>query len=495
MAPFPGWFEPFTQQFIAGEWRTGTGDWDVVDFNPATGEKLASVPVATATEVDLAYRAAEQAQRAWAVSSPYERCRVLERTADLIAERQSDIAAAMVTELGGTRARVLHELTLCQEFLREAAQLPLRSEGRIIASPVEGKENYVTRVPVGTVLVIAPFNFPLLLALKPLASALALGNAVVLKPHQLTPVCGGVLIARLLEEAGLPPGLLSVLITDVAEVGDALIEHPVPSVICFTGAESTGRHVAAVAGGRLKRAILETGGTSALLVLDDADLGYAVDAAVFSRFLDQGQVSTSASRVLVDRAVLEPFTEGLLARVAALRVGDPADPLTEVGPLMSSRAAERLAEDVRQAVAEGARVLAGGEVDGGGRARGNLVPPTVLTDVPPGARISRQEIFGPVLLLIPVDGDDEAVRVANETRHGLSGAVHTADVQRGLRVAQRINSGVVHVNDATVADEPLVPFGGEKRSGLARLNGEAMVDAFTSSKWISVRHGQASFPF
>jgi aldehyde dehydrogenase (NAD+) len=327
------------------------------------------------------------------------------------------------------------------------------------------------------------------MALKPIASALALGNAVVLKPHQSTPVCGGVLIARLMEEAGLPPGLLNVLITDIAEVGDVLIEHPVPRVICFTGSDVTGRHIASVAGGHFKRVILEMGGNSALLVLDDADIDYAVDAAVFSRFLDQGQVCMAANRVLVDRKVLEEFTAKFLTRVGALRTGDPADPQTQIGPLMSPRYAEALTEDVRRTVEAGATLLLGGDT------LGSVIPPTVLTDVPVDSPLHHQEIFGPVVLLIPVDGDDQAIEIANDTPYGLSGAVHTRDIQRGLRVAQRIDSGVVHVNDATVADEPIVPFGGEKCSGLGRLNGEAMVDAFTSTKWISVQHGRSSFPF
>jgi aldehyde dehydrogenase (NAD+) len=487
--PFPEHLQPYARQYIDGEWRQGTGDWDIVDFNPYNGEKLAAITVATATEVDLAYRAAERAQRDWATTNPYERRRVLERVIRLMEERESEIVELMIAELGGTRVRATYELGLSKEFLREAAQLPLRSEGRILASPVHGKENYITRLPVGTVCVIAPFNFPLLMALKPLASALALGNAVVLKPHQSTPVCGGVLIARLMEEAGLPAGLLNVLITDIAEVGDVLIEHPVPRVICFSGSDVTGRHVASVAGGHFKRVILELGGNSALLVLDDADLDYAVDAAVFSRFLDQGQVCMAANRVLVERSVLEKFTEKFVTRVAALRTGDPADPATQIGPLMSPRYAESLTEDVRRTVAAGATLLLGGETVG------SVIPPTVLTDVPPDSPLLHQEIFGPVVLLIPVDDEDDAVRVANDTPYGLSGAVHTQDIQRGLRVAQRIESGVVHINDATVADEPIVPFGGEKSSGLGRLNGEAMVDAFTSTKWISVQHGRSAFPF
>ncbi|NLU67925.1 aldehyde dehydrogenase family protein [Streptomyces sp. HNM0574] len=474
---------------IDGEWRPGSGSWDIIDFNPYNGEKLASITVATADEVDLAYRAAERAQRPWAGTNPYARRRVLERAIRVIEDSEQEITEAIIAELGGTRTKAAFELELAKEFLRESIQLALRASGRIAPSPVDGKENRVYREPVGVVGVVSPFNFPFLLSLKSVAPALALGNAVVLKPHQNTPVCGGTLVAKIFEDAGLPAGLLNVVVTDIAEIGDALIEHPVPKVISFTGSDKVGRHVATVAAGQFKRAVLELGGNSALLVLDDADLDYAVDAAVFSRFIHQGQVCMAANRIVVDRSVAEAFTEKFVAKVASLRTGDPADPATHIGPLINAAQAENVSAVVEQLVAAGATALLRGGVEG------NVVSPSVLTGIPEDAAALREEIFGPVALLIPVDGEDEAVRVANDTPYGLSGAVHCADVERGVRVARRIESGMVHVNDGTVADEPIVPFGGEKRSGLGRLNGEEMVEAFTTTKWISVQHGRSVFPF
>ncbi|SFD28405.1 aldehyde dehydrogenase family protein [Streptomyces aidingensis] len=489
MSPYAELFQRYAQQYIAGTWRPGSGEWDVIDLNPHNGEKLCSITVATAVEVDEAYRAAERAQRDWAELNPYRRRQVFERMIALMDEHESDITEAMIAEFGATRTRAAYELALSKEFLQEAMQLPTRVEGRILPSAVSGKENYINRAPVGTVCVISPYTFPLLMGLKTIAPALALGNAVVLKPHQSTPVCGGALIAALLAEAGLPRGLFNVVITDIAEVGDALIEHPVPRVICFTGSDATGRHIASVAGSRFKRVIMEMGGNSALLVLDDADVDYAVEAAVFSRFFDQGQVCMAANRIVVDRQVLEEFTAKFVARAKTLKVGDPADPETHIGPLMNARYAETLTRQVAEAVADGAVMLLGGE------ARGSLVPPTVLTDVPPHSPLTRQEIFGPVVLIIPADGDEDAVRIANDSPYGLSGAVHTADVQRGLRVAGQIESGIVHINDTTVVDEPIVPFGGQKCSGLGRLNGDAVVEAFTTTKWISVQHGRTRFLF
>ncbi|WP_030260301.1 aldehyde dehydrogenase family protein [Streptomyces violens] len=482
-------FSDLAYQYIDGEWRVGSGSWDIIDFNPYDQEKLASVTVAGVDQVDEAYRAAERAQREWARTNPYSRRLIFENALRIVQEREDEIIEAIVVELGGTRVKAAYEVRTAQEFLREAVQLALRPEGRIVPSPVEGKENRVYRLPVGVIGVISPYNFPFLVTLKSVAPALALGNAVVVKPNQNTPVVGGGLIAKIFEDAGLPAGLLNVLITDIAEIGDALIEHPVPRVISFTGSDKVGRHVAAVTAGHFKRAILELSGNSALIVLDDADVDYAVDAAVFSRFVYQGQVCMAANRVLVDRKVEAEFTEKFVARVRKLKTGDPRDPDTHIGPLINSFQAEALTALVERAVAEGATPLVRG------RTRGNLVEPTVLSGLPADSALYGQEIFGPVVLLGAFDGEAEAVRLANDSPYGLSGAVHTGNVERGARVAREIETGMIHINDSTVQDEPLVAFGGEKASGVGRLNGESTVEAFTTQKWVSIQHERTTFPF
>lgn len=482
-------FTDLAHQYIDGEWRTGSGSWDIIDFNPYNGEKLAAITVASVAEVDEAYLAAERAQREWAAVNAYARRDIVEKVLRLVETREEDIIAAITEEVGGTRAKATHEVRLSMEFLREATQLATLPEGRILSSPVPGKENRVHRLPVGVVGVISPFNFPFLTGIKAAAPALALGNAVVIKPNQNTPVVGGGLIARLFEDAGLPAGLLNVLITDIAEIGDALLEHPVPKVIAFTGSDRTGRHVAAVAGARFKRTVLSLSGNSALAVLDDADLDYAVDAAVFSRFVSQGQVCMAANRILVDRAVEREFTEKFVAKVRTLRTGDPADPATQLGPVINTFHADALTGLVETALAEGATALVRGAT------RGNLVEPTVLTGLPEGSPILEQEIFGPVALLLPFDGDDEAVRIANDSPYGLSGAVHTGNVERGVRFAKRVHTGMMHINDSTIQDDPLVAFGGEKASGIGRMNGESTVEVFTTHKWISIQHGRSEFPF
>ncbi|MEV6672268.1 aldehyde dehydrogenase family protein [Streptomyces sp. NPDC051162] len=483
------YFDELAFQYIDGEWRAGTGSWDIVDFNPYDGEKLASITVAGVDEIDQAYRAAERAQKEWGATNPYTRRLVFERALRVIDEREPELSAAITAECGGTAVKAAFELHLVREFLREALHLALRAEGRILPSPDDTKENRLYRLPVGVVGVISPFNFPFLLSIKSVAPAIALGNAVVLKPHQNTPICGGGLVAKVFEEAGLPAGVLNVVVTDIAEIGDALIEHPVPRVISFTGSDKVGRHVATVAASHFKRTVLELGGNSALIVLDDADVDYAVDAAVFSRFIHQGQVCMAANRVLVDRSVEAEFTEKFVAKVKSLKVGDPGDPATHIGPLINAGQADAINTLLDQSVADGATALVRGETNG------TLVAPSVLTGLPADSPVLTQEIFGPVALLIPFDGEEEAVRIANATPYGLSGAVHTRDIERGVRVAKRIDTGMIHVNDGTVHDEAIVPFGGEKNSGVGRLNGDSMVDVFTTTKWISIQHGRSRFPF
>ncbi|MGW0824352.1 aldehyde dehydrogenase family protein [Streptomyces sp. NPDC002845] len=483
------YFTDLAQQYIDGEWRPGTGSWEIIDFNPYDGEKLAAITIATTDEVDQAYRAAEKAQKEWAKINAYARRAVFEKALRLIEEREQEITEVIIAELGGTHLKAGFELHLAKEFLRESIQLSLRPEGRIIPSPIDGKENRLYRVPVGVVGVISPFNFPFLLSLKSVAPALALGNGVVLKPHQNTPIVGGSLVAKIFEDAGLPAGLLNVVITDIAEIGDAFIEHPVPKLISFTGSDKVGRHVATVCASNFKRSILELGGNSALVVLDDADIDYAVDAAVFSRYVHQGQVCMAANRVLVDRSIADEFTEKFVAKVKTLKSGDPRDPQTIIGPVINSSQADSVSGAVEQAIAEGATALVHGTTTD------NLVEPSVLTDVPADSSLLQQEVFGPVAFLIPFDGEEEAVHIVNDTPYGLSGAVHTGDIERGVAFAKQIDTGMFHVNDGTVHDEPLVPFGGEKHSGIGRLNGETTVDAFTTQKWISVQHGRSFFPF
>ena len=478
-----------SKQFIAGEWRTGSMDKVLVDRNPYDGSTVAEFNIASVSDIDDAYRAAERAKLEWDRVNPYAKRAVFERALRYVEEHMADITEVIIDELGGTRLKAGFEIGLVLDMLREAATFPLRMEGRILPSPIDEKENRLYREPVGVVGVISPFNFPFFLGMKCVAPALAAGNGVVLKPHEDSPITGGTLFAEVFEAAGLPPGLLNVVVTEIPAIGDAFVEHPVPRVIAFTGSAAVGRHVASVAARNFKKPILEMGGNSALIVLEDADLDLAVDAAVFSRFTHQGQICMSANRVLVHRSVYDEFAERYVAKAASLPVGDPRDPNTIVGPLINQKQADGLAAQVEQGIAEGARPLLRGEVNG------TLFHPTVLADVTPAMSVSQQELFGPVVCLMPFDTEDEAVEIANDTPFGLSGAVHTGNLDHGVELAKRIDTGMIHINDTTIHDEPVVAFGGNKHSGLGRLNGEWSLNEFTTLKWISIHHGRRQFPY
>ncbi|WP_405805675.1 aldehyde dehydrogenase family protein [Streptomyces sp. NBC_01187] len=470
------YFADLALQHIDGEWRSGTGSWDIVDFDPYTGEKLTSVTVATASEVDAAYTAAARAQPDWAATSGFARREVLERVVRLIEERQEALADALTTETGATRARADFELRLARQCLRDAGALAVGPAESMPPSPVEGKENHVLREPVGVVGAISPFHHPFLRGLATVAPALAVGNAVVLKPHQSTPVTGGALLAHLLEEAGLPGGVLNVVITDIAEIGDALLTHPVPGVIAYSGSERTGREVTAVVASHFKRAVLDISGGGAFVVLDDADVARAAEAACFSRFVHQGQGGGApASRVLVDRAVEREFTHEFAARAAALAAGDPRDPATRIGPLISPAQAESAEALAAQAVAEGSVALTPGG------ARGAVLRPTVLAEVPEDASVLRQELHGPVAVLLPFKDENEAVRLARCIPHGRGTAVHTSDVRRGVSLARRLVGGTAQINGSGVPDEPMA--------------GPGTLEAFTTVRWLSVQYGRSHFPF
>lgn len=478
-----------SKQFIDGNWRDGNGATSLENRNPYSGELLAHYPVASLDDLDEAYRAADVARRRWAEVNPYARRSVFEQAVSYIEDNRAHIVTMICEEIGGTALKANFEIGLVIDILKEAGTFPLRMEGKILPSPIDDRENYLFRRPLGVVGVISPFNFPFFLSMKPVATALGAGNGVVLKPHEDTPVTGGTLLAKIFQEAGLPDGVLNVVLTDIPTIGDGMVEHPVPRAIVFTGSSAIGARVAEVAGRNLKKVLLELGGNNAFIVLDDADLDLAVDAAVFSRFTHQGQICMSANRVLVQEGIRREFEEKYLAKVRSLTVGDPADPGTIVGPLINERQVTNLSGVVDRALADGARALVQGQTDG------RLFPPTIITDVAPDMEISQVELFGPVAVLTSFTTDDDAVRLANDSEFGLSGAVHTRNIDRGMAIAHRVETGMIHINDASIHDEPIIAFGGAKASGFGRLNGQWSLDEFTEMKWISVNRGRRQFPY
>jgi acyl-CoA reductase-like NAD-dependent aldehyde dehydrogenase len=477
------------QQYIAGTWRDGKSQKVLADRNPYNGKAIAEFKLASLADLDEAYRSAAAAQKVWAEVNPFEKRAVLEKGITWIEKNEADIADMIIEELGGTQLKAMIEIFLVKTFIKEASTYPLRMTGEILPSTVDGKENRLYRVPAGVVGVISPFNFPFNLSMRSVAPALGAGNGVVLKPHDDTPITGGTLVAKIFEEAGIPKGLLNVIVADIGEIGDAFVEHPIPRIISFTGSESVGRHIGGVAGKALKKAILELGGNSAFIVMDDADLNTAVNAAVFSRFAHQGQVCMCTNRILVQRGVYDKFLNQFVDRVSKLKAGDPRNPETELGPLINERQAKTFAKQVQRGIDEGAKVVLRGKLEG------NVASPTVFADVKSNMWVAQNEMFGPAVCVMPFDTEEEALRIANDSPYGLSGAIHTKDAERGAELAKQVDSGMVHVNDGTINDDPLIAFGGEKASGVGRLNGKWALEEFTTMKWISVQHKVRHYPF
>lgn len=475
--------------FIGGRWRAGQAASTIEVRNPYNGERLVSFAAASAQDVDEAYRRAAEAQRGWERVPPQERRALLLRAAQILADREAEFIDWSVRETGGTRAKAAIEWTLAREGMLEASSLPFRMEGKILPTSVPGKEGRVYRRPVGVVGVIGSWDFPLQRANRSAAPALACGNAVVLKAPTLAPVTGGFFLARVYEEAGLPPGLLGVVAGEPRDFEDAFLTHPAPAVITFTGSTGVGRRVASVCGERLKRVVLELGGNAPLIVLDDADLGLAVDIAVAGKFLYSGQVCMAINRIIVDRRLHDDFVERYVGRVRALKVGDPALADTQIGPVISRRHLEYLRRLLEGTKAAGARLLTDGEP------RGLLMPPAVLAGVANDMPAARKEIFGPVAAVLRADDEAEAVRLANDTEYALSAAVCSARLERGVAVAKRLRAGMAHINDIPVNDEANSPFGGEAASGHGRFGGVWAMREFTTEQWVTVQERPRRYLF
>ncbi|WP_249673894.1 aldehyde dehydrogenase family protein [Pseudomonas abieticivorans] len=478
-------------QYINGRWQAGRSSRRLDDRDPYTGQPLLEMAMASVADVDQAYRAAEQAQVQWATCPATQKTALLNRLATIIERRSEEITAWLIRESGSTRIKAGFECANTANLTRECAAMPFQVEGRILTSHKPGEQSFVFREPLGVVGVISPWNFPLYLSMRSVVPAIALGNTVVLKPASDTAVTGGLLIAHLFEEAGFPAGVLNVVVGAGSEIGDAFVEHPVPRFISFTGSTEVGRSVgrAATGGAFIKRVALELGGNSPLVVLDDADVEQAAHAAVVGRFLHQGQICMSVNRIIVDRSVYARFAELVAERVGNLKVGDPNDPDTVIGPVINEQQLRGLLGKVERATAAGLQQIAGGP------AAGLLLPPHVFGQVPPSHELAAEETFGPILPLVVAQDERHALELANAGDYGLSSAVFTQDMARGLGFARQIVAGMTHINDITVDDQPNAPFGGEKNSGLGRFNGHYALDEFTRAHWVTWRAGRQQYPF
>nr|WP_100549255.1 MULTISPECIES: aldehyde dehydrogenase family protein [unclassified Pseudomonas] len=478
-------------QPLAGIWREGSSGRSMTVADPFTELPLLEIPLANQGDLDLAYAKAAEVQPAWAAQGPAARAAVLLRAAQIFDERHDELVNWIIRESGSTLVKAEIEWASAKAITLEAASFPNRVHGRIVETNVADKESRIYRRPLGVVGVISPWNFPLHLTQRSVAPALALGNAVVVKPASDTPVTGGLLLARVFEEAGLPAGVFSVVVGAGAEIGDAFVQHPVPSFISFTGSTPIGQRIARQAGGGeyLKHVALELGGNNPFVVLADADLEQAVHAAVVGKFLHQGQICMAVNRIIVEDAIYDEFAARFVERVRALRLGDPKDPATAVGPVINRKQFIGLQKKVEQARTEGALLAYAGE------SQGLVFAPHVFLEVEPHMELAYEEIFGPIAGLMRARDAEHALALANDTRFGLSAAVFTGNLERGVQFARRIYSGMAHVNDITVGDEPNVPFGGEKNSGLGRFNGDWAIEEFTTTQWVSVQRMPRPYPF
>lgn len=478
-------------QFIGGLWRDGNSPTVLNVSNPFNGDHLVAIRQANAADLDAAYTAAQSAQLDWAATSPAARQQVMLRAAQILEERREEIISWLVAESGSTVLKANIELGAAIGITNESASFPHRVQGRILESNTTGKENRVYRRPLGVVGVISPWNFPLHLTQRSIAPALALGNAVVIKPASDTPVTGGLILAKVFEEAGLPAGVLNVVIGAGSEIGDAFVEHPVPSFISFTGSTPVGQNVARLAASNehLKHVALELGGNSPFIVLADADVDQAVRAAAMGKFLHQGQICMAINRIIVEEAIHDEFVQKFTEHVRSLPTGDPADPATIIGPVINGKQLKGLREKIRIAQEQGAKTVLDGQIDG------NVLPPHIFTDVTADMEIAREEIFGPLVGILRAENEQHALQLANDSNFGLSSAVFTGNTERGLRFARGIRAGMTHINDIPVNDEPHVAFGGEKSSGLGRFNGEWAIEEFTTDQWVSVQSSPRQYPF
>lgn len=473
--------------FDNGHWRQPQGGTRPV-LEPATGAQLGLVGIATAADMQSAIGHAAAAQAAWAATSPRDRSALLLRAAQWLQQHFDELALAIARETGGIIPKGQHEVKEAIVICQIAAGLPLQAQGEILPS-TPGRMSLAKRVPHGVVGVISPFNFPLILGIRSVAPALALGNAVVLKPDPRTPFSGGAIMAEMFRQVGLPAGVFQMLPGD-AEAGEALVTDTRVPMIAFTGSPSVGRRIGELAGRHLKKVSLELGGANNLVILDDADPDAAASAAAFGAWFHQGQICMASNRVLVHESIAQAIQERLVGKAQHLPVGDGASGQVALGPMIDKKQLDRFNAVVHDSVKQGAKLEAGGTYEG------LCYKPTVLSGVKPGMRSFDEEPFGPVINLVTFRTDDEAVALANQSQGGLAAGVISRDVARALALGERLNAGMVHINDQTVNDECTNPFGGPGLGGNgSAVGGPADIDEYTRWQWVTVKSTPPAFPF
>jgi aldehyde dehydrogenase (NAD+) len=461
------------------------------DLAPADGSVWAEVTDYGRDEAAAAIEVAHAAFSEWSALPFSKRAHCMTKAAEIIEKRKTEIVEALQSEGGGWFGKGMFEAGYTAEIFHAAAASTWQPTGEVLPSEY-GKVSMAVRRPMGVVSVISPWNFPCILSARSFAFPLAAGNTIVLKPSEETPYCGGVLFAEILDEAGVPKGVFNVVTCSrdqVQEVGDELIEHPYVKGVSFTGSTAIGRQVAAKAGAHLKKCCVELGGKDSLIVCEDADMERATQAANFGSFMHQGQICMSVEKVLVHEKIFDLFLKQFVERARRLKVGNPSRSKENIiGPLINDKQTAKVREQLEDAIAKGAKVVLGGKIDG------RYVEPTILTGVTPDMKVYQDETFGPVVPVIPFRDDDEAVQIANDTEYGLSAGVMTRDEARGLAIASRLDTGNCHINCSPVNDEPHVPFGGFKASGVGKHGGRWSLETFTETRWITLDRGGRPYP-
>lgn len=478
---------PHHALFINGEWVKSRSEPSALDHNPATGEVYAVVEQAGEQEALEAITAAYEAVQAWGATSVIERADLLQRVAAILETRRMEIVDVLIDEAGSLPIKAHFEVNYAINLCNSAAADARYLLGETLPTTQAGQLGFTIRKPLGVIVGISPFNVPLLLSMKKICLALAAGNTFVLKPSEETPVIG-LKIASVFAEAGLPKGVLNVIPGPAQALGDVLIADPRVKLVSFTGSTRVGKRIGMEAARHLKKFTLEMGGKSPMVILADADFDYALEAAAFGAFFHQGQACMAGSRIIVEASLYDRFVKAFAERVKGYKVGSPREEGVVIGPLIRSTQCPMIAGQIEEAVAAGARLVAGGKYDG------HYLEATVLADVTPEMRIFDEESFGPITSIIRADDAEHALALANNTQYGLSAALVTNDLQRAVDFANRMEAGMVHINDCTLADEPHVPFGGIKNSGFGREGGPYSMAELTELKWVTIQAGQRAFP-
>ncbi|QQN87067.1 MULTISPECIES: aldehyde dehydrogenase family protein [Acinetobacter] len=475
-------YQHLDQQFIAGQWQPGRSQKMIQNLNPYTQDTIFTLQSASTADVDAAYAAADKAFQQGAIKSVELRQQILQKLQQVIQACQDEIIDWLILESGSTRFKAGLEVGAALSIIQESQKFPEQIKTEQLESKDPQRKSLVLRKPLGVIGVISPWNFPFHLSMRSVATAIACGNSVVLKPASDTPVTGGTLLGKLFEEAGLPAGVLNVVSGAGSEIGDYFVEHPIPKMISFTGSTEVGQNVGskALASPRIKRLALELGGNAPLVILDDADLDLAVELTIMGRFMHQGQICMSTNRVIVDASIHDAYVEKLLERVKTVAVGDPNLEETIIGPIINQSQIKKHQQIIQSAKEQGAELVYEGGIEG------NLVYPHIFTGVAPESPLAQEESFGPILPVLKARDEAHALKLANDTRFGLSSAVCTSNIERGISFTEQLDIGMTHINGISVADQANAPFGGEKNSGLGRFNGRWIFEEFTRTHWLTV---------